>query len=114
MSTRSSHGVTLSSDHALWSTVSVMIIIVFVCLLTRPATGGAAGALWHDIPGETLEGRVLQVQDESAPAGLAGWAQRHGIGGSAGMPDETPASHLYPSGRLCGGRAPPSPPPTVP
>jgi uncharacterized membrane protein len=72
MSTHSSHGLSLGDDHSLWSTVSVMIIIVFLCLLTRPATEGAAGGPGQDMPGETLEGRVLQVQDESAPAGPDG------------------------------------------
>ena len=70
MSTDSSHGLALTDDRSTWSMVSIMLIIVFVCLLTRP-TGGS-GELAQDMVSETLEGRVLQVWDESMPAGLDG------------------------------------------
>jgi uncharacterized membrane protein len=76
MSIQSSQGLLLKSNHATWSTVSVMIIIVFVCLLTNPLAGGAAGeGVGQNTPGETLEGRVLQVREESMPVGVDGQEQ---------------------------------------
>ncbi len=72
MSTHSSHGLALRSNHTVWSTVSVMIIIVFLCLLTKPAAGGAMGGLGQDVSGQTHEGQVLEVWDEKAPAGPDG------------------------------------------
>ena len=71
MSIHSSHHVGDTNERLTWAAAGVMVLIILVCLYTRPAAVQAPGdGLMQQPASETLEGRVLKVlpADESAGA----------------------------------------------